>query len=134
MKRTFIIYPKEGEILTLDLEYFQFKEGRLLLHDENPRDDKPAGFLSLENIAAVVPQSRNYRSNLQLDPITFRVYLKNRPVDEPLTVQADTCDSTKPPSLVFCVKGYNNNEIQDFPLRDVYVALAEVVAVVPGLP
>lgn len=137
MKRKYKIYPKEGEILTLDLEYFESKEGRFILHNERISQSDPGGFLSLENIAAIVPdQPSAYRSNLELDPTTFRVYLKNRPADEPLTIQADTCDSSNPPSLIFCVKAYTNDQptkLGEFPLRDVYIALSEVVAIVPSV-
>ena len=144
MKRKYKIYPKKGEILILELEYFEFKDGSFVLHNERFGNSVPGGFLSFENIAAILPDPlRPYKSNLELDPTTFRVYLKNRPIDDALIIQADTCDSSKPPSLIFYVKAYINDpndrneqstKLEAFPLRDIYIAVSEVIAIVPSLP
>jgi hypothetical protein len=119
----FIVYPKEGEPFRVNLPRFEFSEdGFKVYGDQNAATD--FAFLSLENVAAIIPENQAQASAAVL----FHVYLKRR--KKPLEVSAHTFKTDKPPSVRFYWRFQNRDE----EIKNTYVALTEVVAVVPADP
>lgn len=127
---TFKIYPKEGKMFTLEFCRFELNGEQFTLYNEA---DKPTsdGFLSHLNVAAIVPEHIHKRNHSHLfpDAVDFRVYLKS---SETFEINADSCDITHPSSVKFFSKLYFDDRIQDIEVPNVYVALSEVVAIMPS--
>lgn len=116
---SFTVYPKEGEPFKLQIPRLVFsEEGLKVYNDRNAESDY--GLLSMENIAAILPDNP-VKAN---DPILFHVYLKRR--EKPLHVFAHTFKADEPPSVRFYWLG------SDEEIRNTYVALSEVVAIAPA--
>jgi hypothetical protein len=119
----FIVYPKEGKLFELDVPRFEFNEdGFKVYGTHNAATD--FAFLSLENVAAIIPENQGQATG----PILFHVHLKHR--EKPLDVFAHTFKTDEPPSVRF----YWRFQTRDEEIKNTYVALSEVVAVVPADP
>lgn len=120
----FTVYPKEGEPFKVRLL------GRLVFTADDLKvfNDQNAetrySYLSMKNIAAIVPDNPGRAD----DSILFHVYLRGR--ETPLEVSAHAFKTTEPPSVRFYWKFQGRDE----EIRNTYVALSEVVAVVPADP
>ncbi|HZT58168.1 MAG TPA: hypothetical protein VFA21_06015 [Pyrinomonadaceae bacterium] len=119
----FNIYPKKGDMFTLEFRRFTFNENSFTLYDEGDSVNKD-GFLSFDNIAAIMPQEQGGQSS---NALTFKVYLKNR--TEPLEVIAYGVNTEEPPSAKFYGRFYGHGDV---PLNHVFIALSEVVAIIPS--
>jgi hypothetical protein len=118
------IYPKKGEPFTLEIPRFTFSENGFSLYD-SAREISKDGFLSFENIAAIVPQGQ---SEIRRDDILFHVYLRNR--EKPLEIAATAVNTDEPPSVKFYTQYYGSGG--NALIEHVYVALSEVVAIIPS--
>ncbi len=122
---TFNVYPKRGEMFSLECSHFEFDENSFTLYDEG-RSISKEGFLSFDNVAAILPADT---PNPERAELIFKVYLKNRP--QPLEVTAYSFKTDQPPSVQFFRRVYygDNPEVL---IDYVYVALSEVVAIIPS--
>jgi hypothetical protein len=114
MLKTFDIYLKEGGSLKLQFWKFTFDESSFTLYDSY-NDQAQTAFLSFEKVAAILPsETKEITSG-------FIVYLRNN-----INIKVDgmSFKLDQPPSLKFFT--YRERLISD-----VYVALTEVVAVMP---
>jgi hypothetical protein len=119
----FNVYPKEGEPFKVNLPRFEFNEdGFKVYGTQNAATD--FAFLSLENVAAMIPENQGQAEGAVL----FHVYLKRR--KKPLDVFAHNFKTDQPPSVRFYWKFSGRDE----EISNTYVALSEVVAVVPADP
>jgi hypothetical protein len=131
--KQFKVYPKDGEMFSLKFESFEIKEDGFVLYDAVGTKTTNT-YLSFENVAAILPEPLpRYNSSLGLDPVTFLVYLKNRPQKEPLiTLTADGCDTSTPPSARFLIKEVADDQVKDREIPSIYIALSEVVMIAPS--
>jgi hypothetical protein len=131
---SFIIYPKKGDKLTLEFERFELKDSEFILYNDYDKESR-AGFLSLDNIAAILPEKPYlpHRSSIDYDDksSTYCVYLKDRPATEPIQIQAFVCDPSKPPSVQFFWKLFNVNKFEEHLIPNIFIAVSEVVAIMP---
>lgn len=106
----------------------------MVLYNDHDKESR-AGYLSLDNIAAVIPENPPvwHRSSLDYDDksLPFCVYLKDRPSTEPIQIPAFICDTSQPPSVQFFWKIFNVNKFQDQLIPNIYIAISEVVAIMP---
>jgi len=117
------VYPKEGESFELQIPRFEFDEdGFKVYGTQNAVTDY--AFLSIDNVAAIIPEN----PAKAVAPIPFHIYLKRR--REPLEVSAHGFTTDKPPSVRFYWKFQDRDE----EIKNTYVALSEVVAVLPADP
>jgi hypothetical protein len=120
----FTVYPKEGEPFELDLR------GRLAFNEDGLKVISSHGaessyiYLSMKNIAAILPGAQGTADA----PILFHVYLKGK--ETPLVVSAHAFNTKESPSIRF----YWNRRGRDEEVKDIYVALSEVVAILPADP
>lgn len=119
----FNVYPKEGDPFEVQLPRLEFDEDGFTVYGTQNAASGYA-FLSMENVAAIIPERQGQADN----PMRFHVYLKRR--DEPLEVFAHSFKTDEPPSVRF----YWTFQGRAEKIRDTYVALSEVVAVVPAEP
>lgn len=127
MLKNFRVYPKNGEMLLLEWRNFEFNENSFTLYDSGNFPSKE-GFLSFDNVAAILPEEQ---SRPRPEAITFRVYLKNR--KEPLEIAAHALDAEQPPSVKFYWQLQSGGgEIENTEIPEIYVALSEVVAIIPS--
>jgi len=126
--QTFNIYPKDGAMFQTQiykLELNKKGDGFILYAD----DAKPSkeSYLSFEKIAAIVP------ATLREEPrdICFLVYLKDQ--SEPLKIYANAFEALEP-TLVFKrhQKDIRGNPHDEYVLEEIYIALSEVIAVLPA--
>lgn len=131
---TFHIYPKKGKSFTLAFDHFELRGDEFALFNDLDKESR-AGFLSSANIAAIIPD-RLPQGHLGLaynaQPIQFLIYLKERPPAEPLHVEAFVCDVSQPPSVQFFWKLFHVNKFEDQLIPNIYVAISEVVAIMPS--
>lgn len=116
-----------------EFEKLEVGEKELVLYGEFGTGLKD-GFLSFENIAAIIPDNLpSKRSHIMgiRDPIPFRLHLKKKP--EPLEIIADSWDSTDR-GVKFFMKMFGSDQIIDHELPNLYIALSEVVAIIPQWP
>ncbi|MDQ3652689.1 MAG: hypothetical protein M3458_20910 [Acidobacteriota bacterium] len=127
MLKTFIVYPKEGMRLLLEFETFQIIEGGFILYNDAVQPSKE-GFLSFDNVAAIVPEQQANMPGM----IGFHIYLKNKP--QPLEIFAHSFDTEQKPSVIFYWQRENSvgTIIKEEALLGIYVALSEVVAIMPS--
>lgn len=127
---TFKIYPKEGEMFTLEFRRFELNGQQFTLYNEADKITND-GFLSYGNVAAIIPEHIHKRNHSHLwpDAVDFRVYLKS---SETFEINADLCDTTHPSSIKFFTKFYFDNKVQDIEVPNVYIALSDVVAIMPS--
>lgn len=131
--QSFDIYPKKGDKFALEFHHFELRASEFVLYNDLHKESR-AGYVSLENIAAVIPANLpEIRSRLHYDaePITFCVYLKGRKPEDPIQITAFVCDASQPPSVKFFWKLFNVNKFEDQLLPNIYVATSEVVAIMP---
>jgi hypothetical protein len=131
--KNFDIYPKEGgEKFTLLFESFEAQANGFFLRDDT-RLVYPLVYLSMDNVAAILPaEPRRYNAKKELEPYTFHVYLKRR--IDPLVIPAYSFDASAPPSVIFNWERKTSADPftpEEFPLQDIYIALSEVVAIMP---
>lgn len=119
MIRPFRIYTKKGSSLTLEFRRFELDGSSFTLYDSTDYPVKEAAFLSFENVAAIIPEKQAESDS------RFKVYLKS---GESFEVVADMLKADEPPSVKFYWQRYprNNEEV-----KNIYVALSEVVAIMP---
>jgi hypothetical protein len=127
--QTFTIYPKDGgETFTAQFHKFELNESGdgFILYDDAHKPSKE-GHLSFKETAAIIPNNLKERE----DEIRFLVYLKNR--SEPLTIYAHAFEQSEP-SLIFKrqLKDIRHNPYQEWKLDAIYIALSEVIAVLPA--
>lgn len=118
---SFIVYPKEGEPFPLKIPRLVINENKLNVYNDRNAESN-YGFLSMDNIAAILPDNLGEAESA----IIFNLYLKDK--KEPLKVSAHTFKANEPPSVRFYWR-YGDREEE---IRDLYVALSEVVAIVPA--
>jgi hypothetical protein len=126
--QTFTIYPKEGESFTAEiykLEPAATGEAFALYDDSDTLTSE--GYLSFENIAAVIPEGLKE----QQGDVCFLVYLKNR--KEPFKVYAHAFDPDEP-FLVFKRQSKDALRVsyQEWRIDGLFFALSEVIAVLPA--
>jgi hypothetical protein len=119
---TFDIVLKEGTRFQLQFDKFECTAKEFLLYDEAHEPSKEA-FLLFNAVAAIVPADQP-RSD-KIEP--FRVHLTN---DEHVDIYAPVFDMSQPPSLKFHVRRTLSGEL--FEVKNVYVAISEVIAIAPA--
>lgn len=124
----FIIYPKKGKPFTLDLDEFKVEQDRITVTAKNSRND---GFLTLDAIAAIVPEKQMTPQPPDRYTWSISVYLKGH-VDSPITVFAHAYKYEKDLSEI---EFYWKHIHPDYPgtskIEQVYVLASEVLALVP---
>jgi hypothetical protein len=118
MAQTFIIYLKEGGTLTLEFSRFQVDGNSFIVYD---RFDQAANesFISFDNVAAIVPLKQSQRD------WRFKVHLKTGSSFE---VSADLFKTTDGRLQFY----RHNHPREDLVLENLYVALSEVVLIMPA--
>lgn len=116
---SFTVYPKEGKPYKLRFPRLVIHPDKLEVYNEYNAESK-YGFLSMQNIAAIIPD----KPGAAAEPIHFHIYLKRR--EKPLSVFAHTFKADEPPSVRFY---WRTSEEE---IRNTYVALSEVVSIVPA--
>ncbi len=127
----FNIYPKDGEKFILTFHRFELAahgESFTLFND----DDQQTGdaFLSLDNMAAIVPEEQPQNTKC------FSVHLRNK---EPFPVYAEEFKENEP-TVDFYAEREPPFDLRDMvsvsvpstrsPIKNVYVALSEVIAII----
>jgi hypothetical protein len=125
----FKIYPKKAaDTEPLELEFDGFEIQGSLLRPRIHGEASVWGFINLKHVAAVIPEL----SEIPQHPNTFDVYVRGR--QEPLTIHAQAIKFSED-ELSFCSLNINlgigGSMAKRIPLRNVYVNMSEVVAVVP---
>lgn len=118
MAQTFIIYLKEGGTLTLEFSRFEVDGNSFIVYD---RFNEAANeyFISFDNVAAIVPLKQSQRD------LRFKVLLKSGSSFEILADLFKTTDGR----LQFY---RHNHPREDLLLENLYVALSEIVAIMPA--
>jgi|ERR1041385_1808283 hypothetical protein len=119
MIRPFRVYLKKGESLTLEFRRFEIEGNSFTLYDSLDNPVKEEAFLSLDNVAAVIPEKQ-----MESDS-RFKVYLKS---GEMFEIVAELFKADQPPSVKFYRQRYPR---EDEEIKNIYVALSEVVAIMP---
>jgi hypothetical protein len=126
MMETFNVYPKkDADKIQVELRSFEFKDGAFtlysLIYSMNTLDVKQ--YVSIDNVAAVIPEpTPSYE-----DSHSFLVYLQGR--KNPVQVYAAFFKCDTPPSVMFY---WSERDRDDGKLiKNIYVALSEVVAILP---
>jgi hypothetical protein len=135
------IYEKKaGDKDPRELEFDSFTVRNHLAIPIKASDELAAfGLLNLENVAAIIPDNPQelQRSNTSgLAPFGLNVFLKGK--SDPLLIDAQSIDTSQG-DLSFCQMYVDLNAqpmVRHVPIPNIYVALSEVVMVVPsgGLP
>lgn len=126
MKTRYKVYLKDAlpdaEPITLEYKRFEFDENRFTLFDQDNNEVKDMAYLSLSSVAAIIPEKQDG------DALScFKVYLKGR--KDPVEVNADNFDVSQKPSVLFYWSGWQPPHL----IKGVYVALSEVVAILPAV-
>ena len=113
----FVVYPKRGEPITVNFRRFEIADNRLLLYDkyDSAAEDR---FIVLENVAALLPVNQRRTDG------RFRVTLRN---SRSFEICADSFKTDDPQALRFFCRLYEGEK----EIKEVYVALAELVAIFP---
>lgn len=120
------VYPKKGDMFALECYRFEYDESGFRLYDDGNSLSKE-GFLSFEHVAAILPETQSQVKNA----IQFQVYLKGR--KEPLEVMANAFDLERQPSVRFYAKDiFYGSKPNDVEIQGLYIAISEVVAIVPS--
>jgi hypothetical protein len=127
--QTFNVYPKKGEMFTLQCHHFEFDGQQFILYEYADEPSKD-GFLSRGHIAAVVAQDLTKPYDYS-DARNFHIHLKNR--KEPLEIPAHSF-KIQPPNVKFYWNPVDPETglVLDKEIKDVYIALSEVVCVTPS--
>lgn len=130
--RTFMIYPKKGEPFCLEFARFAIDGRKFSLYESRNTGAEPSqsAFLSFDHVAAIIP-TELARGRFG-DERRFRVYLKGRPQTiEVIAHEFEPLDPSTQPKVVFYWQ-HVGNEMRREELEDVYIASAEVVAILPA--
>ncbi|SRR6266496_284502 len=125
------IYPKRGRSFTVEVAGVEYTDTAFVLINANS-DPSEMGFISMNNVAAIVPEAPIDYGLLQNH--YFKVYLQGRDSEEeedhPISIGAHLFDLEDPPSVRF----YRVCETPAPPeiLPNIYVAISEVVAILPS--
>ena len=132
---TFHIYPKKGEKLTLAFDRFELREDQFVLYNDHDKESH-AGFLSFANIAAILPDRLPDAGRIGItedtEPTEFLIYLKGRSLTDLIHIHAFNCDVSQPPSVKLSWKVFNQNKYEDYVMTNIYIAISEVVAIMPS--
>lgn len=126
----YTIYPKKGKPFPLSLYEFQVESDRIVVHTS---DSPHPGFLAVNDIAAIIPESQSTPSPSQTDRnlLSIAVYLRNH-IDTPITVLAHAYKHEKDLAEI---EFYWKLALPDYsgPSKNsrIYVASSEVIALVP---
>ena len=112
-------------MFTLEFRRFELKGDKFILYDSSDKESKE-GFLSFTNVAAIIPEQQRTE-----DALCFYVYLKGKPHIE---VFASTFEAEQEPSVTFRhqQKDMMRNIMNEWPIENIYIALSEVVAIIPS--
>ncbi len=113
-------------------ERIETKEDRFLLYNESDQESTD-GFLSFEDIAAIIPE-KYWAQDPKLNAPSFEVYLRGR--SDPLKIIAHAFkregESSRERFVFFVQKLFNHHVEAEFPLDEIYVAVSEVIARIPS--
>ena len=125
--QTFNVYPKKGEMFSLEFETFQLAENGFILFN-NAHQASKEGFISFDNVAAIIPEQQ---TGLK-DMICFHVYLKDK--SQPIEVFASSFDIEQESSVTFLWQQTDivGTIIKEDVLLGIYIAPSEVVAIMPS--
>lgn len=124
----FIVYPKKGKPFTLDLDEFKVEQDRITVTAKNSRND---GFLTLNDIAAIIPEKQMTPQQPDRNLLSISVYLKGH-VDSPVTVFAHAYKHERDlHEIEFYWKNINPKYPGPVKIEQVYVLTSEVLALVP---
>ncbi len=124
--KTFKVYPKEGKPFLIKINRFQVSGRGDEINLYNDMDQvSREGFLPFDHVAAIVPTQQDEK-----DMICFNVHLKNR---EPFPVFAHAFEKDAT-SVIFKFQQKDMFEavIWEFRVKGIYIALSEVVAIIPS--
>jgi hypothetical protein len=122
--RTFDIYPKKGKRFSLEFDRFVHSLDRFILYDSGHEPSHEA-FLLFDAVAAIVPQEQPHADDVE----AYRIYLRNNEDEQYVKIHANVFDLTQPPSVKFYTRVVDNSERHE--VTNVYVAISEVVAIIP---
>jgi hypothetical protein len=128
--RTFTVYPKgKAEPFDLPCNRFEIKDERFILYDSSDQESQD-GFLSFSEVTAIIPDQN--KSSYADKPIKFLVYLKDK--NQPVEVYCSAFKINNDSNIVFVTQRRDimHNIVDEWPISDVYVALSEVIAIVPS--
>jgi hypothetical protein len=131
---TFKVYPKKGEIFTVQFDRFELKEKRFVLYNDVGREvSDNEGFLSFDNVAAILPDKQTAKGRIR-----FLIYLKGQR-GEPhselpafLEVYADAFEIGPNISFKWQQKDMLGKLFKEGSIEGIYIALSEVVAIMPS--
>jgi predicted 3-demethylubiquinone-9 3-methyltransferase (glyoxalase superfamily) len=119
MLKKFTVYLKKGEPLTLEFRRFTFDANGFTVFDSYNDAVPNLAFLSIDHIAAIIPEEQRESDS------RFKVILRN---GQSFEVVAEVFKTDQPPSVRFCWQQYSHRQEE---IQNIYVALSEVVAVMP---
>jgi hypothetical protein len=122
--RTFDIYPKRGKKFSMDFEKFEYSLDRFILYDSGHQPSRE-GFLLFDAVAAIIPQNQACEDDVE----AFRVFLRNREDQDYVKVHANVFDLAHPPGVMFYTRIEDESQLSQ--VRNIYVAVSEVVAIIP---
>lgn len=128
--QTFTVYPKgKGEPFNLTCERFELKDGRFILYHSSNKEAQE-GYLSFSGVAAIIPDQGKTRYPAK--PISFFVYLKDR--NQGIEVFGDAFKIENDSQIVFLAQQRDimRKITNEWPLTGIYIALSEVIAIVPS--
>jgi hypothetical protein len=128
--RTFTVYPK-GKAVQFNLTFYRFeiKDKRFILYDSSDKESQD-GFLSFSDVAAIIPDQN--KSSYADKPIKFLVYLKDK--SSPIEVFGHLFKIENDSQVIFITQQLDmlGSIVHEWPLTDIYIALSEVIAIVPS--
>jgi hypothetical protein len=122
----FDVYPKEGAMFTVEMTSFELQDDKFVLFDEG-RKPSSEGFLSFDAVAAIIPQTQRGKN-----VICFDIRLKG--FEKPAQVFATAFDLSNGVTVRFLYRQHDimGKVANEWPVENIYVALSEVVAIVPA--
>jgi hypothetical protein len=125
MIQKFIVYTKKGAVLTVEMKSFEVQGDKFVLVDEAGKVSSE-GFLSFDAIAAIVPHTQKDKNTL-----CFNVHLKGK--GQVAQVHAGAFDMSDSKSVKFTYRQYDmmGSVANEWPVENIYVALSEVVCIIP---
>jgi hypothetical protein len=121
MNTIFNVYTKEGEVFLFSFYRFEIKEGAFVLYNDSDQPSKD-GFLSLEHVAAVIPQRQHEPKD---QAVSFRVYFRKHA--QPAPVTADHFERDGDVFKFYWRTSYGQGPALE--IENTYVAASEVVAI-----
>ena len=128
--RTFDVYPKEGDAFTIECNRFDFDGQQFTLYDSADRPSKD-GFVSPDNVAAIIAQKLPKPDYEYTDTKIFRVHLKKR---QPIEIAAHSFDTSQASGVKFYWHPVDpeTGNVLDREISGIYITLSEVVVIVPA--